>query len=27
VFEGKQMFFFGCQPSELMRNVAGAVLA
>jgi anti-sigma factor RsiW len=27
VCEGKQKFFFICQPPELMRNVAGAVLA
>jgi anti-sigma factor RsiW len=27
VFEGKQGFFFRCQPPEFMRNVASAVLA
>lgn len=27
VFESKQRFLFGCRPPELMRNVAGAVLA
>jgi anti-sigma factor RsiW len=27
VFEGKQGFFSRCQPPELMRNVASAVLA
>jgi anti-sigma factor RsiW len=27
VFEGRQRFFFRCRPSQLLRNVAGAVLA
>jgi anti-sigma factor RsiW len=27
VFENRQRFFFRCQPPQLMRNGAGAVLA
>jgi anti-sigma factor RsiW len=27
VFEGRQRSFFRCQPPQLVRNIAGAVLA